>query len=230
MCLFPGDLHQIVIHDNTYRSNRFKLPLGVFCTPNRHGQSTTTATCLTFKEGTADYEWAYRCYLAAVGIPPNVVFTDADPAASAAVANVWPLFFHGWCIWHIYINISKNLNGLLGDRLHLFKRQFGRAQCQITKHQFWMLYNQLKVDFPEAAPYLDTQLTPHVEHWAAYALETFTAGGNSTQRGGWPSYCVCVCVRACFGIGNAKCCPKCANITAICNCRRGPEHAFEEHA
>lgn len=27
--------HQIAIHDNTYKSNTFKLPLGIFCGPNR---------------------------------------------------------------------------------------------------------------------------------------------------------------------------------------------------
>lgn len=83
-----GDLHQIVIHDNTYKTNRFKLPFGVFCSVNRHGQTVTTTTCLSFKEGTADYEWAYKCYHEGVHIAPLVVFTDADPGATAVVASV----------------------------------------------------------------------------------------------------------------------------------------------
>jgi len=29
------DLYQVIIHDNTYKTNRFKLPCGLFSAPNR---------------------------------------------------------------------------------------------------------------------------------------------------------------------------------------------------
>ena len=40
------DLFQILIHDNTYKTNRVKLPLGVFCTVNRHGHTVLLACLL----------------------------------------------------------------------------------------------------------------------------------------------------------------------------------------
>ena len=178
-----ADLHQILVHDNTYKTNRFKLPFGVFCTVNRHGHTVLTASCLSFKEGTADYEWAYEQYQRAVGIAPTVVFTDADPGATAAVGSVWPKSFHGWCLWHIYVNIQKNLGSRLGSDMRNFLQQFRHVQRQLTRNLFDNAYQQLKQDFPAAAPYLDNALTPHVQNWAAWALQTFTAGGETTQRG-----------------------------------------------
>ena len=45
----------------------------------RHGHTVLLAIALTSKESTADYEWQYECWLEAVGTPPQMMFTDADP-------------------------------------------------------------------------------------------------------------------------------------------------------
>lgn len=178
-----ADLYQVIFHDNTYKTNRFKLPFGVFAGINRHGHTVTLATCLTFKEGTTDYEWAYGCYQESVGIDPECIFTDADPGASAAVRSTWPSSFHGWCLWHLYINVTKNLSSKLGAEFTAFLRGLKAAQRQLSKRQFWLAYDGLKRDYPLASSYLDEQLTPNVKRWAAFALETFTGGAESTQRG-----------------------------------------------
>ena len=177
------DVYQILIHDNTYKTNRFKLPFGVFAGVNRHGHTVTLAQCLAFKEGTTDYEWAYNCFQESVGIDPEIIFTDADPGATAAVATTWPNSFHAWCIWHIYQCVTRNLAGKLAGNFSPFLQQLKSCQRQLGKAQFDEAYNNLLEAYPAAATYLNEQLTPNVERWAAYALEVFTAGAESTQRG-----------------------------------------------
>ena len=83
------DIYQLLIHDNTYNTNRFKLPAGLFSGVNIHGQTILLVVALSAKEGTADYEWQYQTYLKAVGIPPSPVFTNADPGATATVAEIF---------------------------------------------------------------------------------------------------------------------------------------------
>ena len=90
------DLYQVIIHDNTYKTNRFKLPAGLFSAPNRHGQTMLLAVALSCKEGTADYEWQYEMYLEAVGIDPALLFTDADPGSTAAISEVRACLCR-WC-------------------------------------------------------------------------------------------------------------------------------------
>jgi hypothetical protein len=129
--------------------------------------------------------WAYGAYLRAVGIAPNIIFTDADPGATASVATIFPAAKHIWCLWHIFINLQKNVATKLGpDRYTAFSRAFRLAQQQLTEALFEELYQALKRDFPEAVPYLDGQLTDNAQRWAtAFFVDTFTAGGVSTQRG-----------------------------------------------
>ena len=134
-------------------------------------------------EGTTDYEWAFGCYQESVGIDPEIVFTDADPAATAAVQSIWPGSFHGWCLWHLYVNVTKALSAKLGDGFSSFLSSLKTAQRQLSETQFYASYEALKRDFPAAIQYLDEQLSPNVDRWAAYALETFTGGAESTQRG-----------------------------------------------
>ena len=100
------DCYQLLIHDNTYKTNKFKLPAGLFSGVNRHGQTVLLALALSTKEGTGDYEWQYKMWLEATSTPPGVTLTDADPGATAASAQVFPSSLHLWCLW----NIFKNLN------------------------------------------------------------------------------------------------------------------------
>eukprot|EP00873_Tetraselmis_striata_P035289 jgi/Tetstr1/455553/TSEL_042375.t1 len=39
------DLYQVIIHDNTYKTNRFKLPCGLFSAPNRPPAAHTQQLC-----------------------------------------------------------------------------------------------------------------------------------------------------------------------------------------
>jgi hypothetical protein len=90
--------HHVMIHDNTYRCNKFGMALGLFTTVNNHGSTALTAQCLTHGESTEDYVWAYKCYLHACERAPRVVLTDRCPAVEAAVAICFPTtIYHFWC-------------------------------------------------------------------------------------------------------------------------------------
>ena len=194
LCLSPQvrlavDLFQIMIHDNTYKTNRFKLPLGVFCTVSRHGHTLLLACCLSCREGATDYEWAYGCWKRATGIDPALVLTDADPGATVAVALAFPRAAHRWCSWHIKQNLTKNLAGVLGAGMQDFLGVFATAGRQLTRAMFELLWERLEGSFPDAVPHLHEHLLPNVERWADYALQVFSAGHTATQ--------VCVCRSAC---------------------------------
>jgi len=83
----------------------------------RHGQTVLLAIALSSKEATTDYEWQLQCYLEAVGIPPQLLLTDADPGVCAAVASILPLALHLWCLWHLHQNLRKHLMSALDNHL-----------------------------------------------------------------------------------------------------------------
>lgn len=149
----------------------------------RHGQTVLLAVALSSKEGTSDYEWALGCYLQAAGAPPAVVLTDADPGATAAVASVFPKALHLWCLWHIHQNLRKQLGSKLGPEFQNFVNDFRSCQMQLSETIFWQQYQQLQRAWPEAAPYLEEQLTGNVRFWAGFRHTCFTTGALSTQRG-----------------------------------------------
>mmetsp|Transcript_34156 Transcript_34156/g.86048 ORF Transcript_34156/g.86048 Transcript_34156/m.86048 type:complete len:207 (-) Transcript_34156:125-745(-) len=168
------DLYQVIIHDNTYKTNRFKLPCGLFSAPNRCAPFLQPRSMLALppchvspltpmRAGI----WRYPCVapalppptpsssavaaqlhpsplfaLEAVGIPPQLLLTDADPGVCAAVASILPLALHLWCLWHLHQNLRKHLMSAL-----------------------------------------DNHLTPNVRYWAGFRHTRFSTGAVSTQRG-----------------------------------------------
>jgi hypothetical protein len=104
------DCYQVLIHDNTYQSNRFRLPLGLFAGINRHGHTVTLGQALTSQEGTSDYEWEFDCYKKSTQIDPEFVWTDADPGATAAVNSVWPASSHGkFILLYAYLSLGLSI-------------------------------------------------------------------------------------------------------------------------
>ena len=88
--------HHLLIHDNTYKSNTFGMPLGLFTSVNQHGHTVITAQCVVKGEKTEEYDWAFKCYLRAVGVAPRVLYTDRDPAVEGAVSTFPSTTKHCW--------------------------------------------------------------------------------------------------------------------------------------
>ena len=86
-----------ILHDNTYQSNRYNLIISLFLGVNNYGQSVLIGQAIVVGEKTRDFEYQFTHWLAAVGIAPVVMFTDACVKASGAVATVSPNGKHFWC-------------------------------------------------------------------------------------------------------------------------------------
>jgi hypothetical protein len=136
------DIFQLRIHDNTYKCNRFNLPMGFFISVNRCGQTICVSTPLTPHEGSVDYEWQYSMYFESVGICRVALFMDFDHGATVAGQVVFAMEVLIWCLWHILQNIAKNLAGRwkekgLAIKCHEFITRFRRAQIKFERRHFW---------------------------------------------------------------------------------------------
>ena len=132
----------LILHDNTYQSNRYNLNIGLFVGVNNYGQSVLMGQSIVVAEKIRDFEYQFTHWLAAAGIAPVVIFTDACMKASAAVATVFPNARHFWCYWHIAKNVAKNLKGVLGhDTFTKLVRLMARAHRQVSIVVFEHMWN-----------------------------------------------------------------------------------------
>ena len=80
----------VVIHDNTAKTNRYEMALSLFVGIDHNYKTRILAQALTKYETQADYDWILRCTLEVTNIQPIVLFTDGDPAMIAAIQVVYP--------------------------------------------------------------------------------------------------------------------------------------------
>ena len=178
----------LILHDNTYQSNRYNLNIGLFVGVNNYGQSVLMGQAIVVDEKTRDFEYQFTHWLAAVGIAPVVMFTDACVKASGAVATVFPNAKHFWCYWHIAKNVAKNLKGVLGhDTFTKLVRLMARAHRQVSIVVFEHMWNvEILGDpiFSSGHTYLSaTWGGDKVRRWArCFQVGVFTRGIVSTQR------------------------------------------------
>ena len=69
--------HDIIIFDNTYRTNRFDLPFGIFTGVNNYGQSVCFAGALMNSETTESFTWLFNTFLQLINYQaPEVLLTE----------------------------------------------------------------------------------------------------------------------------------------------------------
>jgi hypothetical protein len=173
----------IVIHDNTYKCNKFGMHLGLFTSINSHGRTTLLAQCLVSSETTPDYQWVFNEFMTAAGRAPAVVLTDRDPAVEAALA-VFPSK-HRWCIWHIGQSIKKNCSAALGDKLKEFMGRFYSLNKCVDEGSFRQMWDKLLVDYEgHVSKYMSERFGgDNLERWATpWQVDIFTAGTVATSR------------------------------------------------
>jgi hypothetical protein len=56
-----------ITFDTTYRTNLYSLPFGLFMRVNNHFQSVVFGGVLLTTEKTADFEWAFKCFIGVMG-------------------------------------------------------------------------------------------------------------------------------------------------------------------
>ena len=178
----------LILHDNTYQSNRYNLNIGLFVGVNNYGQSVLVGQAIVVSEKTRDFEYQFTHWLAAVGIAHVVMFTDACVKASAAFANVFPNAKHFWCYWHIAKNVAKNLKGVLGhDTFTKLVRLMACAHRQVSIVVFEHMWDfEILGDpiFSTGHTYLSaTWGGGKVRSWErCFEVGVFTRGIVSTQR------------------------------------------------
>ena len=109
--------NDIVVFDNTYKTNRFRMPFGIFTDVNNYGQSVCFAGTIMSDESTDSFVWTFNTFLKMVNNhAPKVFLTDEDYTIIKAVGQVFELLGtkHALCLWHLLKNVTKNLNGSLG--------------------------------------------------------------------------------------------------------------------
>ena len=178
---------QILLHDNTYRCNRFGLPMGLFASVDEFGRCVLLAQSLVDQEGTNDYEWAFTCFFAAVGKYPRVLFSDADLAVEAALPTCIPEGVHHlWCFFHILTNVRKNVGPLVGaevDDVLRDLRQVHRATDVRIAEALWERLLHKWGQESEMATYLQRLGGDKMKKWViAYHVDVFTASMTTTGR------------------------------------------------
>ena len=106
--------YDIIIHDNTARTNKYNYPLSLFILIDNYNKSRLAAQAFLQDEREESYEWLLRCCLEACEIAPLTFVTDADPAMIAAISTIFPETRHMQCLYHLYQNLPKNLRSILG--------------------------------------------------------------------------------------------------------------------
>jgi len=175
--------HDVVINDNTSRTNQYQMPLGVFIIIDNKCKTRLVCQVLVSDESLDTHVWILKCIKRATEQAPIVMFTDADPALDAAIPIVFPETYPAHCIFHIAQNLPKNLKAKLGEKWDDFIKQFYHCRNSLCESLFKQRWNQLLNNYPMAKDYLLRTLDKNCRSWArAYLHKIFTAGIESTAR------------------------------------------------
>ena len=174
----------VVLHDNTSRTNKYNYPLSLFVIVDNDGKSRLGAQAFLSDETQESYEWVLQQTLDATGFEPKVILTDMDPAMDAACKIVYKNTYHIHCIWHMSQNLPKRLKSKLGtENFKQFVCDFWKMRNSLCVDVFEQRFEALLETFPNAKEYLCDPIYSTRYSWAcAFVKRIFTAGMQSTQR------------------------------------------------
>ncbi|EXX71211.1 protein FAR1-RELATED SEQUENCE 11-like [Rhizophagus irregularis DAOM 181602=DAOM 197198] len=152
--------HDIIINDNTAKTNIYSMPLSVFVGVDNNGRTRLLAQAVISNEIFETYQWILQCVLQATEKQPLVFFIDADPAMDTAIPVQFPNSYHAHCIYHIEQNLPKNLKGKLGQHYSDFIKNFYKCRNSLCEALFIARWNDLLEKFPLAKDYLLRVLWP----------------------------------------------------------------------
>jgi hypothetical protein len=176
--------HDVVLNDNTHKSNRYNMYLSVTLVVDNHERSRLVATALLSDETISSYQWILECLKkSSNNVIPCTLYTDGDLAMIAAIQKVIPETKHNLCFFHIVQNMLKRLRPTLGSSWNNFWKDFLMCRNSFTSDAFERKWTMLKEQYPEAARYLNRALDSDKTSWATcYTQCAFTAGIQSTAR------------------------------------------------
>ncbi len=159
--------HDVILTDNTARTNKYHLSLCLFVGVDEHHHSRLVAQALMSDETTSSYMWVLNNFLVATNnLAPKMIFSDCDTGLEPAIETVFPTTRHLHCIFHIVLNIKKNLMRSLGSQFTAFQNDFFVCRNTLFEEVFESRFNSLCTNFPEASSYLKNILYPIKKRWA----------------------------------------------------------------
>jgi len=177
------EYHDVVLNDNTAKTNRYNMPLSLFLIVDNNTKSRLVAQSLVSDEMVETYKWILECTKKATMTEPMVFVTDADPAMDAAVVQIYDTAYPIHCIFHISENLPKNLKAKLGNEYDSFVRDFFLCRNSLCEELFHQRWAKLIEKYPNANHYLMRALFPSRKSWArAFTSSMFTAGMQTTSR------------------------------------------------
>ncbi|XP_041001718.1 protein FAR1-RELATED SEQUENCE 5-like [Juglans microcarpa x Juglans regia] len=163
---------------------RYGMPSALFVGVNQHGQSILLEAGLISSEDIETFVWLFQTWLQCMdGIPPKAIITDQDRVMKNAIAIVFPISRHRFCLWHILKKVPEKLGS------------YGSYKSGMKSDLMKCVYDTQSVeDFEKYWDNLITTYNLHEnvwlqslyterEHWVpAFLKEYFWTGMNTTQR------------------------------------------------
>ncbi|GBC13105.1 hypothetical protein GLOIN_2v1812649 [Rhizophagus irregularis DAOM 181602=DAOM 197198] len=158
MSPFQQDLyqrfHDVVLNDNTCKTNKYNMYLSVFMVRDNYGKFRNVANALM----------------------------DSEPGLINAASHVFPTTPHFYCLFHIWQNIIKHLKNKLGEAFPSFSKAFYLCRNTLSVELFEQHWKVMMSTFPESCSYITKVLYSNRSSWAkSYSPFQFNAGIQSTQ-------------------------------------------------
>jgi hypothetical protein len=177
------EYHDVILNDNTAKTNRYQMPLSLFLVVDNNTKSRLVAQALVSDESVESYKWILECTKKATMTEPLVFVTDADPAMDAAITQIYETTHPIHCIFHISENLPKNVKSKLGDQYESFVQSFFSCRNSLCEELFYERWSKLIEKYPSIKDYLMRALYPSRQAWArAFTSKIFTAGIQTTSR------------------------------------------------
>ena len=177
------EYYNVILNDNTAKTNRYNMPLSLFIAVDNNTRLHIIAQALVSDETTESYKWILECTKKATETEPLTFVTDADPAADAAIGQIYEMTYPIHCIFHISENLPKNTKSKLSDQYDNFVRDFYLCRNSLCEELFYERWSKLIEKYPNVKDYLERTLYPSRQAWArAFTSKTFTVGIQTTSR------------------------------------------------
>ncbi|RHZ82368.1 hypothetical protein Glove_109g371 [Diversispora epigaea] len=152
--------YDVIIHDNTARTNKYNYPLSLFILIDNYNRSKLAAQAIIQDERQESYEWLLQCCLEAL----------------------FPKTYHIQCLFHLYLNLPKNLRSCLGLLYQKFFNDFRNIQRSHCESLFEQRLQGFVEKYAAGKKYINTLLDKKHSWVKCFTSRHFTAGTQSTQR------------------------------------------------
>ncbi|KAM0870442.1 hypothetical protein ACQ4PT_039995 [Festuca glaucescens] len=179
-----AEFKDVVTFDTTYRSNFYRMPLGMFVGSNHHLQNVIFGFALVGDETEETFEWVFRTFQRCMeGKDPICILTDQDQAMANAIRRVFLETIHRLCRWHMLNKHTVELNKLYYLHKGLEEKLLTAVNHPLTPLEFENAWKEMVTEHGLQNDPTLRGLYEHRASWiAAYFKGIFCGTMTSTQR------------------------------------------------